>query len=70
MPFTFNILKAANRGLRWTEWVHAFNPDLVIIAAGAHIYGEDVYDNVVTQVLDDIIQLRQSHPHTRVAWKT
>ena len=43
---------AFNRGPDWTEWVEAYRPDLVVVSAGAHIYNQSNFKEVLNAVAD------------------
>ena len=55
-----------NRGRAWHEWVTAERPALVVLGAGAHVYGVHNFSTVLREVAGRI----HAFPHTRVLWKT
>lgn len=44
-----------NRGQKWSKSVRTFNPDIVLIGAGAHIHTERGFHTVIQEVYNDFI---------------
>ena len=59
-----------NRGDNWTNLVFEFNPDIVILTAGAHIYNRSNFDFVITNVIQEAAHLKAEMPNLELAWKT
>ena len=59
-----------NRGLRWTEYVAKHSPDVVVLAAGAHVYGDANFTGMLHTVAAEAEAMRRTRPGLKVLWKT
>lgn len=59
-----------NRGLRWVDYVAKHSPDVVVLSAGAHVYGDANFTGVLRTVAEEAAALKRTRPGLRVLWKT
>lgn len=63
-------LGAWNRGKHFAEIVRERQPDVVVMGASPHVYGEANYVMMVNEVLNSIARLRVEFPHIQFVWRT
>lgn len=76
--FTYSItdtlvginMGAMNRGGKWAQLVHKYNPDIVVLSAGPHIYNRSNFEFVINDVVKGTKRLKDEMPHLEVVWKT
>ena len=59
-----------NRGEKWTDLARKYNPDIVILSAGPHIYNRSNFEIVLNHVVMGTKELKESKPQIEVVWKT
>ena len=57
---------ASNRGEHWLRWVDAVAPDVVVLGATAHVYGDANFSRVLEEVARDA----RARPALTVIWAT
>jgi hypothetical protein len=58
------------RGDNWTNFVNKYDPDIVILSAGPHIYNRSNFEVVINSVIEGAQQLKTTKPQLEVVWKT
>jgi hypothetical protein len=59
-----------NWGMKWTESVSLYNPDIVIISAGPHIFHRSNFESVINSVVLGSKEVKRINPNIQVVWKT
>jgi len=59
-----------NRGGSWLRGVLAYDPHIVIVTAGAHIFGRENFDLVLGTFIEEAKELMRTKPSIQVVWKT
>jgi hypothetical protein len=50
---------AMNRGIHWKQAISDHQPDILIFAIGAHVYGEDNFKSTFDEVIQDMVRMQE-----------
>ena len=61
---------AQNRGRHWLTAVNDYQPDIVIVTAGADVYSEANFTRVIDLFISQTHHIQRKFPRVQVIWKT